>query len=277
MEPVSFSWKTQDNLKLVGQEWKTPQKSKSVILLVHGLGEHCKRYQHLAEFYNSAGISLVSFDLRGHGQSDGLRGHAPSYDVICDDIQYCLDETRKRYPKLPIFIYGHSLGGALILYFLLKRNPDIRGAIVTSPGLAAAAPLPPMKLLAAKVMSRIAPTFSLPNDLDRSGLSRDPQIEEKYSSDPLVHGMISARLGMELINNGKYIIEHGSDIKTPMLLMQGSADRLVDPKKTIELSQKTPPSTTFKLWDGFYHELHNEPEKLEVLKYELTWINKQLQ
>jgi alpha-beta hydrolase superfamily lysophospholipase len=228
----------------------------------------------VAEFYNNEGISMVSFDLRGHGQSGGLRGHAPSYDAICDDIQTVLDGTKERFPKIPVFIYGHSLGGALVLYFLLKRKPDLRGAIVTSPGLASGTPVPFAKLLAAKVMNRIAPTFTLPNGLDRSGLSRDPQVEIKYSSDPKVHDMISARLGMELITNGQYIIDHANELTLPMLLMQGSADRLVNVNKTIELSQKVPKTTTFKLWDGFYHELHNEPEKLEVLKYELKWLTK---
>ena len=277
MKLESFSWETKDKLTLHGQEWKPEGKAKAVIVLVHGLGEHCNRYQHLAEFYNKENIGVVSFDLRGHGKSEGLRGHAPSYDAICTDIQYCLDHAQEQYPKTPVFLYGHSLGGALVLYFLLKKKPNIQGAIVTSPGLGTAAPVPAMKLAAAKLMNRIAPTFSLPNDLDRSGLSHDPKVEIAYSSDPLVHGMISARLGMELITNGELILEHGSEFKLPMLLMQGSADRLVSCEKTIELSKKTPKTTTFKLWDGYYHELHNEPQKLDVFNYELGWIKRQLQ
>ena len=276
MDPKSFSWETPDKLTLVGQTWKTPQKEKAVIVLVHGLGEHCIRYQHLVDFFNNAGISIVSFDLRGHGQSEGLRGHAPSYDVICDDIQAVLDGTRERFPNIPVFFYGHSLGGALVLYFLLKRKPELRGAIITSPALASGTPVPPAKMFAAKVMNRIAPTFSLPNGLDRSGLSRDPEVEIKYSSDPKVHNMISARLGMELIANGQYILDHANEFKLPILLMQGSADRIVNVQKTIELSKKVPASTTFKLWEGYYHELHNEPERLDVMKYELSWLNKQL-
>jgi alpha-beta hydrolase superfamily lysophospholipase len=276
MDPKSFSWETQDKITLVGQTWKTTKKEKAVIILVHGLGEHALRYQHMAEFYNDVGISVVSFDLRGHGRSDGVRGHATSYDAICDDIQTLVDGTKERFPNIPMFIFGHSLGGALVLYYLLKRKPELRGAIVTSPALASGDPVPPVKMLAARVMTKLAPSFSMPNGLDRSGLSRDPEVEKKYSSDPNVHGMISARLGWELISNGQFILDHGNELKLPMLLMQGSADRVVDVQKTIELSKKVPATTTFKLWDGFYHELHNEPEKLEVLNFELNWLNKQM-
>jgi alpha-beta hydrolase superfamily lysophospholipase len=276
MEPKSFTWQTSDHVKLVGQSWKTSKKEKAVIVLVHGLGEHCLRYQHLADFFNNAGISVISFDLRGHGQSEGLRGHAPSYDAICDDIQTVLERTQKDSPKTPVFLYGHSLGGELVLYLMLKRKPEVKGVIVTAPSLASGAPVPSVKMLAARIMNRLASTFSLPNGLDRSGLSRDPNVEIKYSSDPKVHAMISARLGMELIRNGEFIIEHADEFKTPMLLMQGSADRIVNVQKTMELSKKVPASTTFKLWDGYYHELHNEPGKLDVMKFELNWINKQL-
>lgn len=276
MNPKSFTWETSDKLKLVGQTWKTTKKEKAVIVLFHGLGEHSLRYQHVADFFTTAGISVVAFDLRGHGLSQGLRGHAPSYDVICDDIQFVLEKTRKQFPNIPAFLYGHSLGGELVLYYLLKRKPAVKGAIITAPVLAPGAPVPPVKMLLAKMMNRVAPTFTLPNGLDRSGLSRDPQVEIKYSSDPRVHDMVSARLGMELLKNGVYILEHAKELKTPILLMQGSADRLVDVQKTIELSKRVPSSVTFKMWDGFYHELHNEPKKLEVMKYELNWINKQL-
>jgi acylglycerol lipase len=276
MQPVQFSWETKDKLTLVGQEWKPEGKAKAVIVLVHGLGEHCNRYQHLAEFYNKENIGVVSFDLRGHGKSEGLRGHAPSYDAICIDIKHCLDHAQEQYPKSPVFLYGHSLGGALVLYFLLKKKPNIKGAIVTAPVLSPATAVPPMKFALAKLMNQIAPKFSLRNDLDRSGLSRDPQVEIAYSGDPLVHGMISARLGMELITNGQMLLERGSEFDLPMLLLQGSADRIVSCQKTIEFSQKTPKTTTFKLWEGHYHELHNEPDKLDVLTYELEWIKRQL-
>jgi acylglycerol lipase len=276
MDPNSFSWQTSDGLKLVGYTWKTFKKEKAIISLVHGAGEHALRYQHLADFFINAGISITSFDLRGHGKSEGLRGHAISYDIICKDIDSIIDKTKKLSPNSPLFIYGHSLGGELALYYLIHRRQDFQGAIISAPLLRSGTPVPPLKMLAAKLMNRVLPTFTLPNGLDQSGLSRDPQVQKLYSKDPLVHDRISARLGMEILDKGIYILNHVQELKIPILLMQGSADRIVDVQKTIELSNKLPPSSTFILWKNFYHELHNEPEKREVLQYELDWITKHL-
>jgi len=276
MSIQEFSWQTSDNLKIFAQVWQPEKTVRAVIALVHGLGEHCNRYAHVAEFYNQQGIAVVSFDLRGHGRSEGPRGHAPSYDVICDDIQQLLDEAAKRYPEKPIFLYGHSLGGALVLYFTLKRKPAIQGVIATSPGLETAQPVKGVKLVMGRMMNVIFPTFSMTNDLDLSGLSRDPEVAKAYTADPLVHGMISARLGMELLDNGQYVIAHAAEFPLPLLVMVGTADRLVNPAAVATFAEKAPKSTTFKSWEGHYHELHNEPDKQDVLTYESGWIDAQL-
>jgi alpha-beta hydrolase superfamily lysophospholipase len=276
MGKQEFAWQTSDNLKIFAQVWQPEKNVRAVIALVHGLGEHCNRYNHLAEFYNQQGIAVISFDLRGHGRSEGQRGHAPSYDVICDDIQHLLDETAKRFPEKPIFLYGHSLGGSLVLYFALKRRPAIKGVIVTSPGLETANPVSGAKLVMGRIMNVIFPTFSMANDLDRSGLSRDPEVAKAYNADPLVHGVISARLGMELLDKGQYAIAHAAEFPLPLLLMVGTADRLVNPAASAAFAEKAPKTTTFKMWEGHYHELHNEPDKQDVFDYELGWVDAQL-
>ncbi|HTX79890.1 MAG TPA: lysophospholipase [Longilinea sp.] len=276
MGKQEFGWQTSDNLKIFGQIWQPEKDVRAVIALVHGLGEHCNRYNHLAEFYNQQGIAVISFDLRGHGRSEGQRGHAPSYDAIGDDIQHLLDEAAQRFPDKPIFLYGHSLGGSLVLYFALKRKPAIKGVIATSPGLETAQPVKGAKLVLGRIMNAIYPTFSMPNDLDRSGLSRDPEVAKAYNADPLVHGVISARLGMELLDNGQYVIAHAAEFPLPLLLMDGSADRLVSPAASAAFAAKAPKTTTFKMWEDHYHELHNEPDKQSVFDYELGWIDAQL-
>jgi alpha-beta hydrolase superfamily lysophospholipase len=276
MSIQEFSWQTSDNLKIFAQVWQPEKPVRAVIALIHGLGEHCNRYAHLAEFYNQQGIAVISFDLRGHGRSEGPRGHAPSYDAICDDIQYLLNEAAKRFPEKPIFLYGHSLGGGLVLYFALKRKPAITGVIATSPGLEPAQPVTGVKLVMGRLMNVIYPTFSMTNDLDLSGLSRDPEVAKAYKADPLVHGLISARLGMELLDNGQYVLAHAAEFPLPLLVMVGTADRLVNSATVTAFAKKAPQSTTFKTWEGHYHELHNEPDKQDVLTYELGWIDAQL-
>lgn len=169
------------------------------------------------------------------------------------------------------------MGASLVLYMLLTCKPEIKGAIVTAPGLRTAEPVPPMKMLMAKVFNKILPKFTMNNGLYLPGLSRDEDVVQKYKTDPLVTPMISARLGMELLSNGPWMIDHASELSIPILLMQGTADKLVNPAATAEFASKAPKSlVTFKEWAGFYHELHNEPEKLDVFETEIAWLKKQI-
>ncbi len=268
-----FSWQTKDGLKIFGQEWKPEGKVKAAIALVHGLGEHAGRYQHVAEYFTSKGHSITAFDLRGHGKSEGVRGHAVSYEALMEDISHNIELARQHFPGVPVFLYGHSLGGNLVLCYCLTQKPDIQGAIVTSPGLGTAEPVPAVKLFLGKLMYKLAPATQMENDLDRSGLSRDPEVEKIYSADPLVHGKISARWALDMLNNGQYILAHAGEFPVPLLLMVGSADRLISVPLVRKLALDIPVSKlTFKEWDGYYHELHNEPEKTDVLNTMTNWI-----
>jgi acylglycerol lipase len=270
--PRDFSWKTGDGLNLFAQ-WSAPSYPRGTVAIVHGLGEHSGRYDFVSKYLNEAGFAVLKFDLRGHGKSDGPRGHAPSYNALMDDIQHLLQEAAS-CADIPLFLYGHSLGGNLVLYYALTRSPIINGLVVTSPGLAPAIPVAKSKMSAGKLLSRIAPTMVMDNGLDRAMLSRDPQVIINYNSDALVSGKVSARLGMDIINNGKWIVEHASELEIPTLLMQGTKDGIVNPEMTKEFSNKAGLFVTLKLWDGFYHELHNEPEKADVMNFMKEWLLK---
>jgi alpha-beta hydrolase superfamily lysophospholipase len=277
MQTKEFSMSTTDGLKLYVKEWQPEGSPKATIALVHGLGEHVNRYEYVAKTFTEHGYLLRGFDLRGHGQSEGKRGHAPSYARLAEDINQLLQEVHDAYPELPIFLYGHSLGGALVLYYGETHQFPLRGIIATSPGLGPAAPLSAAKMTAAKILSRIMPAMQMPNDLDLSGLSHDPEVAEKYKKDPLVHPLISARLGMELISNGKLMIDHASQFPYPLLLLQGSADRLVNPSMTAVFAGKVPPELiTYQVFEGYYHELHNEPQKDQVLAVMTSWLDQHL-
>lgn len=274
MQHSEYYWTTADSIRLYGQEWKPEGKQKAAIAMVHGLGEHSGRYEHVAEAFTTAGYSLTAFDLRGHGKSEGVRGHSPSYEALMEDITHNIELAREHFPGLPIFLYGHSLGGNLSLYYCLTQKPQLKGAIVTSPGLATAAPVPPVKLALGKLMYNLMPALQMDNGLLRSGLSRDPEVEKKYSADALVHPKISARLALDIINNGKFIVDHASEFPIPLLLMQGSGDYIVNPPMTKNFANAAPPSKiTYKEWDGLFHELHNEPEKAQVLKTMIDWLD----
>ncbi len=272
MNNTESNYKSNDGVNLFVTEWLPDATPSANILLVHGLGEHCGRYQHVAEFLTAAGVAVFSFDLRGHGKTEGVRGHAPSYDHIMDDIDAYLVRIRERYPSIPLFLYGHSLGGNLVLYHLIHRKPVVKGAVVTSPGLRTAEKVP-MKSRG-KILYKMAPSCQLDNGLDVTGLSRIQDVVDAYRADPLVHPKVSARLGMDLIDNGLFILENGRQVQTPLLLMVGTADRIIDPLAVRELSSKIP-GVTYREWEGGYHELHNEPNRIEVLKFILDWIEGQ--
>lgn len=273
MKPTDFSWQTPDGVKLAARLWSPETAPRAAVLLVHGLGEHCGRYQHVAEAFNAAGVAVLGFDLRGHGLSDGLRGHIPSYDTVADDITHFIAELGQRYPGLPVFLYGHSLGGALVLYAALARQPRIAGVIATSPGLAPGVPVSAGKMAAARILNRVAPKLTMANDLDLNNLSSDPSVKEAYTQDPLVHNRISARLGIQLIEKGQWIMAHAAEFQLPLLLVQGSADHLVDPMTTRRFSERVPANLiTFSWREGFFHETHNETRKNETIQTLVDWV-----
>ena len=275
MKHETFTHQGSRNLQIFMQSWTPDIGPLSAIILIHGLGEHSGRYLHVAEAFTQAGHAILACDLPGHGKSQGKRGHS-SFDEISDQIDHLAQEAARRHPRKPLFVYGHSLGAEVVLYHLLKRQSTFKGAIATSPGLATGTPVPAWKLLAARSLNKLAPDVTLDNGLDRSNLSRDPQVIHAYNHDPLVHNQISARLGWDLLENGKWILAHAGQLAVPTLLMQGTQDHIVSPQATRHFFENAPTGkVTYKEWEGLYHETHNEPEKQQVLQYMLNWMSKQ--
>lgn len=274
---TSFVRETDDNYQIFSQKWIPAEKPKASIIIVHGLGEHSSRYQHLAHFFNAQRYSVYSFDQRGHGKSSGPRGDIPTYKIACDDIDSLIKSVQEVDPSNPIFLYGHSLGGAIVLYYGLTRSSTIKGIICTSPGLASGVPLPPLKMGLAKILASIAPKTAINNGLDVENLSHDHKVIDAYKNDPLVHPMISARLGMELISKGPWMIENANQFKYPLLLLQGEMDHLVDPKMTSKFAKAVGSSKVqYKEFPGLFHEMHNELDNSEFLKTLTEWLEKQL-
>lgn len=277
MSHIEFTTSSPDNTSFYFQGWQTETPAKAVVCLVHGLGEHSGRYAHVAEALNAAGYTLFGFDLRGHGKSGGARGHTPTYDVLMDDIGRLLDEAAARYPDRPRFLYGHSLGGNLVLNYGLRCKPAIAGVISTSPGLRVTNPLPPLQIALARVMNKLQPGMQIANGLALDGLARDPEVIRAYTHDPLVHNKISVRLATGMLDAGEWAIVHAAEFPLPLLLVHGTADKLTSARATEEFAAKVPAGRcTLKLWEGFYHETHNEPEKAEVLAYMVNWLHGRL-
>lgn len=268
----SFQLTTADGIILQGYQHNTASHPKAVIVLIHGMGEHAMRYKHVAEYYNKHNIAFIGIDHRGHGRSTGKRGHTPSYDALMNDLELLLKKTNEEYPGVLVILYGHSMGGNLVLNFLIRKKPEVKGAIVTAPYLRLAFEPPAWKVILGKLSAGIYPSLSQPTGLDTKAISRDEKVVTAYEKDPLVHDKITAAFFVNVHFAGQYAIEHAKEVQVPVLLMHGTADRITSVNGSKEFATHAGSLVELKIWDGLYHELHNEPEKADVLEYETNWL-----
>ena len=274
MNHFEWTWK-QEGETISAQGW-SPPNVKGVVCIVHGFNEHSSRYADAAERLCSAGYAVLTFDEFGHGKTTGKRGHAPMYESFLNSVKIILDEAETRFPTVKKFLWGHSMGGGIAINYVLQRQPQIAGAIATGPLLKLGFEPPAFKVFLAKVMVNIYPAFTEKAELDSDGISRDKNEVRKYNADPHNHGKITAGTFLGFFNAGKWAIAHADELKIPMLLMHGTKDRLTSPDGTKEFAAKCPENlVTLKFWEGFYHELHNEPEpdRSEVFAYLVNWLN----
>jgi len=272
MTRVETNWKAKDDLDIYAQVGK-PEQAKAVVCLVHGIGEHSGRYEHVAEAFGKEGYAFLGFDLRGHGRSGGARGHISSIEEVMRDIDAELEQARARFPGLPLILYGHSLGGILVLHYGLKRNPDVKGVIAASSGLRNSIEQQKAKLMAVKALGTLLPNVALPTGLEAEAISRDAKVVQAYKADPLVHDKMSLGFGKTMLGVVAWTLEHAAEFPLPLLLLHGRQDRLAFPSGSIEVAEALKDKCTLKLWDDAHHELHNEPEKEEVFKTMTDWMD----
>jgi alpha-beta hydrolase superfamily lysophospholipase len=224
-----------------------------------------------------AGYALVGFDLRGHGKSGGARGHSPSLDAFMQDIRQFFRFLTERYPDSPHFLYGHSFGGLLSILYAIRYSTEARGVIVTGAGLRSPLLEQKAKVAIAKMLGGLIPSMTLSTGLDPTTISRDPEVVQKYINDPLVHDKTSLGMGRAIITAVDLCFARAREFPLPMLIMHGKDDQLVYPSGSEEfarLASEKNRDVTLKLWDGLYHEIHNEPEKAEVFKVMIEWLDK---
>jgi acylglycerol lipase len=277
MNSFELKWKSKDGLDLFGRAWEPGErKPKAVICHVHGLGEHSGRYVHVAQAFTKAGYAMLSFDLRGHGRSGGLRGHISSIDDYMLDIDSLFEQALARYPGLPMFLYGHSIGAVQVLSYCLRRKPDLKGVIATGPSLHTAVEYQKIKVIMAKALGALFPTVTIPSGLKPSDLSRDQAVVQAYINDPLVHDRASLGFGKSMLEANRWVLDHAAEFSLPLLLIHGKEDRIAFPSSSTEFAAPLKDKCTLMLWDGLYHEVHNEPEKVDVLNAMTIWMDARL-
>jgi acylglycerol lipase len=271
-----FNW-TQNSTELFGQYWKI-DGAKGIVAIVHGMGEHSSRYADFVVLkLNAAGYSVIAFDQFGHGLTKGKRGHCPNYEAVLDSVENLLKKSDEFLgADLPVFLYGHSMGGNVVSNFIIKRDSKIKGAVISSPMLKLAFDPPAWKMIAGKLMRNIYPAFQEVTGLDATAISRNPRAVEKYINDPLVHDKITVNFSLPFFEAGDYAIEHADKIKVPAVVIHGTADKLTDYKGSEAFAKKAGDKVALKLYKDGYHELHNDTVQNEVLADVITWLNQQL-
>jgi alpha-beta hydrolase superfamily lysophospholipase len=268
-----------DGTEFFVRGWEPDGMPKGLVALIHGLGEHAGRYEHVATAFTDARYVLASFDLRGHGKSSGVRGHFPSLDAVMQDIKGFLVFLSQRYPDLPQFIYGHSLGGLLTLAYVLRSKPKFNGVIVTSAGLRSPLTEQKLKLLMVKLLGSLMPTTLLPSGLETAAISQDQSVVDRYNQDTLNHDRVSLAFGKAALSASDAVWGQAEEFSLPLLIMHGTGDRITYSHGSTDFAKaasKNNPDVTLKLWDGMYHELHNELVKEDVFQFMLEWLDRHL-
>ena len=274
MKPVT----TDDGLALHLRIWPAANPSRGAAVLVHGLGEHIDRYDHVARRLNGLGFTVVGYDHRGHGRSPGQRGAIPADDTLCADLGRVLRAARESVPG-PLTLVGHSLGGLIAGRFVaegLSSKPApwwcrVDALVMSSPALDPGTNAIQKLLLA--VVAPMLPNLAVNNGLKVDWISRDADVVKAYAGDPLVHDRITGRLGLFVARQGPAVIAAAPRWKTPTLLMWAGADRCVAPAGSAAFAAGAPRDVvTVREWPGLFHEIFNEPEQGQVLDALAGWL-----
>jgi len=254
------------------------ENPRGEILIAHGFGEHSGRYGALTDHLVSHNYCVTAYDHRGHGLSDGLPGHVESFSEYDEDLAKIISSVRSRSQAKPLFLIGHSMGGLIALRYAARKSGTLTGAIITAPLIEVAVPVPAHKLMIARVGARMNPRWRLSNEINPANLSRDPEVGRAYAADPLVNRKVSAKWFAEATRAMQEVAEWAPQIKTPVLVMHGTDDRLASVDATKRMFERIEsPDKELVIYPGFYHELFNEPEKQEVFERVMEWLDKRSQ
>jgi len=256
---------------LFGQYW-IPNGCKAMVLLVHGMGEYSSRYKEsvIPELL-AKHIGVFTYDNFGHGNSSGKRGDCPGYDALLEVLDAMFLRVQGLKPKIPLFLYGHSMGGNLVINYVLRKAPEISGAILTSPFLKIAFKPPIIKMAAGRILHKIAPSVTLATGLEVKAISRNPKAIEQYKKDLQIHNKISPNFSFPVMDAGEWAIENATSLKKDVLILHGTGDRITSYKASKAFCDNTE-KASLELFDNGYHELHNDLEKDRFISTVIRWI-----
>ena len=275
-------------IELFARRWAPSRRPRTAVAIVHGFGDHSGRYADVVRPLTSAGFAVHGFDLRGHGRSSGRRGHIDAWSNYRDDIDLYLDHVRSQETEgTPLVLYGHSLGGAIVLESVLHRHlgsaeveHDLVGAIASSPALRPTGVRSPVLEGLAAVMSPVWPTLAMNVPLEDEALSRSPERVAAAKADPLNHRRLTARGTVETLRALSFIRAHAGDWRLPLFIFHGSADRIIDPAGTVAFAEDARAGgaldVELRIYKGGYHEPHNDIDAAAVEVDVVRWLDRRL-
>ena len=284
-EPATL--RTRDGVELPLYVWRSNVPPRAALALVHGLAEHAGRYASLAARLNAAGIDVYAIDLRGHGHAPGRRTWVARFDEYLDDAEALLAHVSAQCAaggaagasaRTPLFLMGHSMGGAIAALYALERLPTLRiplaGLLLSSAALAPGRDVPAWMIGASRIISAIRPRFPAMK-IDAALLARDPAVVEANRADPLVHhGAIPARTGAQLLVAMKRIEAGRAQLRVPVLIWHGTEDKLTEPEGSRAFGANVgSPDRTLTLYEGSYHETLNDLDRERVIRALIDWID----
>jgi acylglycerol lipase len=273
MQHTEGKFTGRNNFSLYRQAWLPDGIPIAILVVVHGIAEHSGRYTNLVNYFVPQGYAVYSFDLRGHGKSDGKRSYVERFSYYIDDLQTFFNLVRTENPNTKIFMVGHSMGSTIALDYALEHQSELQGLIISGTTLKLGSSISKAAILTAKILSVLLPKMGV-SALDPGGISRDPAVVAAYVNDPLNYtGKLSARFGVELLKTMEKLQSRLSEITLPLLIMQGTQDRISDPSSSkLLFDGVSSKDKTMKLYEGFYHEIFNDPERRQVFSDMEAWL-----
>ncbi|MGB2897166.1 MAG: lysophospholipase [Anaerolineales bacterium] len=267
-----------DGVALYSQCWLPDVPPRAVIALVHGFGEHSGRFMNVIDQMVAYQCGVYGYDLRGHGNSPGQRGHINSWMEYRIDLLNFLKMVSVQQAGNPIFLMAHSMGALIALDFILSENEKLAGVIMSGTPIDPVGVAKPFLIALARILSRIYPRFSLDLGLEHDALSRIPSVVRAYKEDPLVHGKVSARWGTESLAAVEAVKSQGEKIQIPILMIHGEADRVNSAEGAKRFfDQIRFHDKEFLSYPGGYHEAHNDLDYEIMLRDLLDWINRHIE
>lgn len=269
-----------DDQRLFCQSWSPADGApeRGAVALIHGYGEHSSRYGHVAAALVRAGYGVMAIDARGAGRSTGKRAFVADFEHYVRDYRTLVERARRRWPQVPLFGLGHSNGGLTLLRYALSHpsaESELSGLVVTSPFLGFQIDVPTHKAAAARVMSRVWPSFSLPNDLDPADLSHDSRVVEAYEDDPLVVRVATARWFTEALRAQEDLRERADEIDHPSLFLVAGSDELADPSVADDIFHDLGAGDReMEVFPNLYHEILNEPNWTSIVDRMIEWMHR---